>query len=75
MLGLLNNNYPLKWYLGALESFGKNWATIMLYWVQHVESVHPSKEAMSSKVLQVHQESAIIFPAMILGENVIYSTI
>jgi hypothetical protein len=47
----------------------------MLHWVQHVESVHPSKEAMSSKVLQVHQESAIIFPAMILGENVIYSTI
>jgi hypothetical protein len=42
----------------------------MLHWVQHVESVHPSKEAMSSKVLQVHQESA-----MILGENVIYSTI
>jgi len=36
---------------------------MMLHWVQHVESVHLSKEAMSSKVLQVHQESAIIFPA------------
>jgi hypothetical protein len=34
----------------------------MLHWVQHLENVHLSKEAMSSKVHQVHQESAIIFP-------------
>jgi len=51
----------------------------MLHWVQHVENVHLSKKAMSSKVHQVHQESGIIFPTFqpsnLLGESVIYSTI